>query len=207
MIYLSGVVRPGLRHPMLGFMNTPQMANTIPAGVTWAADNGCFSNPGAYTDSGYLGWLIQQDNKHCLFATAPDVLADHAATVVRSRPLLPRLRRLGYQTAFVAQDGWNEYTTPWDALDVLFIGGTDAFKLGAGANAIAAAKHRGKRVHMGRVNSYRRLRLATVLGCDSADGTFLKFAPDTNVLRMLGWFERVITQPHLALCGETPTTS
>lgn len=176
---------------MLGFMNTPQMANAMPPGVPWGADNGRFSAPQLYTDDGYLEWLGEQPADRCLFATAPDVLADHAATIEMSLPLFPRIRAAGYRAAFVAQDGWSESSTPWDDFDAIFIGGTDDFKLGLGAKAIEAGKRRGKHAHMGRVNSFKRLRLAAVLGCDSADGTFLKFAPDINEPRMLHWLDRL----------------
>ncbi len=176
---------------MLGFMFTPQMGNLIPAGVPWGADNGRFNAPEKYTDEGYLGWLNERDPALCLFAVAPDVLADHAATINLSRPLFPRIRAAGYQAAFVAQDGWSEADTPWDEFDVLFIGGTTAFKLGRGGDAILAARKCGKPVHMGRVNSFSRLRLAAAAGCASADGTFLKFAPDINEPRMLRWLDRL----------------
>lgn len=188
MIYLSGCIYP-IRHPLLGFMHTQQMANVVGDDYLWGADNGCFSAPHLYSDDKYLGWLSKQPGERCLFATAPDILADHAGTVERSLPLLPRLRSLGYKPAFVAQNGWKAGTTPWPEFDVLFIGGTDTFKLGIAADAIAWAHYYGKRVHMGRVNSFRRLRLAAALGCDSADGTYLKFGPDTNAPRLIRWLD------------------
>jgi hypothetical protein len=189
MIYLSGHVRRSLQHPMLGYINTPQSGYVLPSDTPWAADNGRFSAPEKYTDAGYLAWLATRDPTDCLFAVAPDVLADHAATVALSRPMLLRIRNAGYRVAFVAQDGWDEATAPWDEFDVLFIGGTTAFKLGRGGDAILAARQRRKPVHMGRVNSYRRLRLAAAVGCSSADGTFLKFGPNVNEPRMLRWLD------------------
>ena len=177
---------------MIGFLNTPRMRNLLPKGVTWAADNGCFSAPENYSDAGYLDWLVQQPVKRCLFAVCPDVLADHRATVKRSRPLMPLLRKIGYRPAFVAQDGWKSKTTPWDEFDVMFIGGTTGFKLGpVAADAAIEALGHGKKVHMGRVNSFKRLQVAAQLGCASVDGTFLKFAPDINVPRMLHWFAKL----------------
>ena len=201
MIYLSGIVRRNLNHPMIGFMLTPQMGNAVPMNAVWAADNGRFSSPEKYTDDGYLSWLLRQPVSSCLFAVAPDVLADHEATVELSCPLLPRIRSIGCPAAFVAQDGWEPSTTPWDDFDVLFIGGTTKFKLGRGGEAISYALQRGKRVHMGRVNSYRRLRLAAVLGCTSADGTFLKAAPDINEPKMLRWMNNLISSPMLELAS------
>jgi hypothetical protein len=38
---------------------------------------------------------------------------------------------------------------------------------------------------MGRVNSLKQLRYARDIGCASADGTFITFAPDTNLRRCL----------------------
>lgn len=198
MIYLSGCVRD-IRHERLGFMFTPHMGNRMPEGVLWAADNGRFAAPEKYTDAGYLNWLAKRNPKTCLFATAPDVVGDHAATVELSLPMLPRIRALGYKAAFVAQDGWHPDTTPWDEFDVLFIGGTDKFKLGIGGEAIKEAKRRGKKIHMGRVNSFKRLRLAFVLGCDSADGTYLKFGPDINEPKLIKWLDLLSKQFGLGL--------
>lgn len=182
---------------MVGFMASERGGNIMPSWATWAADNGRFSAPENYSDDKYLGWLDKQNRSRCLFAVAPDVLGDHAATIELSCPLLPRLRALGYKVAFVAQDGWDENTVPWDEFDVLFIGGTTKFKLSLGGLATHQALIRGKRVHMGRVNSFKRLRVAVAIGCHSADGTFLKFGPDKNEGKMLRWLERLKQQPML----------
>jgi hypothetical protein len=189
--YFSGIIIE-LQHPRLAFMNTPQMANILAPDTRWAADNGRFNAPEKYTDDGYLAWLDRQHRKNCAFATAPDVLGNHLATVELSRPLFTRLRALGYRPAFVAQDGWYSKTTPWNEFDVLFIGGSTEFKLSLAAyNAIQEAKQRRKWVHMGRVNSFKRLRYAARIGCHCADGTFLKYAPLHNISRMLRWFDKL----------------
>lgn len=59
------------------------------------------------------------------------------------------------------------------------------------------AKRRGKHVHMGRVNSLRRLRFARDIGCDSVDGTFLGFGPDVNIVRLQRWLDDIERQPSL----------
>lgn len=62
------------------------------------------------------------------------------------------------------------------------------WKLGAAAAALtAAAVARGKRVHMGRVNSRRRMQAAADMGCASCDGTFLAFGPERNLPQLLAW--------------------
>lgn len=188
MLYLSGVVRPDMPA-----MVTPRMGQQPPPDQPWAADNGRFSAPQDYTDAGYLAWLARMPVESCLFATAPDVVGDAVATLELSAPMLPRIRQLGYQVAFVAQDGLID--PPWDDFDVLFIGGTTAWKLSETAAVIVReAKRRGKWVHMGRVNSKRRMVYAESIGCDSADGTMLRFDPNRDVQ---GWARHVRDNPSL----------
>lgn len=76
------------------------------------------------------------------------------------------------------QNGASADTVPWDALDVVFLGGDTAWKLSTEALYIAnAAQDRGVHVHMGRANSTKRFRRAIEMRCDTADGTFLKHGP------------------------------
>ena len=63
---------------------------------------------------------------------------------------------------------------------------------------MAEAKAHGKWVHMGRVNSLKRLQYAAAIGCDSADGTYLTFGPAKNLPRLLGWLAEVNNQAALA---------
>jgi EAL domain-containing protein (putative c-di-GMP-specific phosphodiesterase class I) len=87
---------------------------------------------------------------------------------------------------------------PWTQFDVLFVGGTTEWKLGLEARGLVAeAKRRGKHVHMGRVNSEKRLRYAAAIGCDSADGTCLTRGPDVNLPKVLAWLRAVNEQPPL----------
>lgn len=190
MLYLSGVVRPDMPA-----MVTQRMGNKPPVGQPWAADNGRYSAPQDYTDAGYLAWLKTMPVESCLFATAPDVVGDAAATIALSVPMFDRIRQLGYRVAFVAQDGQEDLPVPWADFDALFIGGTTAWKLGEDARVLVAeAKRRGKWVHMGRVNSLRRMRYAESIGCDSADGTVLKHDPNRPVQ---SWAAHVIANPSL----------
>lgn len=198
MIYLSGHVCK-YRHPRLGFLLTPDTGHYAPIMADIAIDNGCFTNPEGYSDERFEGYLRKMPRDRTLFATAPDALGDHPATVRRARPLLKRIKRLGFRAAFIAQDGWDEATTPWEEFDVLFIGGTTRFKFRGGRDAALAAKRHGKKVHMGRVNSLERLRAAFAIGCDSVDGTFLRFAPETNWPRFTRWFDQLHLAPGLAL--------
>lgn len=191
MLYLANPCGPevitAMESGQLGYIDTPAQGNRRPD-VTWCADNGCFS--GKWDQDKW--WKFLTDNAYasstCLFAVAPDVVGDARATYERSLPWLAKIRGLGYPVAYVAQNGQEQFTPPWDEFDVLFIGGDTAWKLGGHARQLVReAKSRGKHVHMGRVNSERRFRYAAAIGCDSADGTYLTFGPSENLPKLLAW--------------------
>lgn len=196
-------------HPMIGVLTQPK--SYVPSMVApfkvWAGDNGCF-NPAvsaAFRLEPYLAWLegFAAMRSHCAFVTAPDVVADAAATWERSRAALPVIRAAGWKAALVAQNGIEDMDVAWDQFDALFLGGDTDWKLSDHARAVAGeAKRRGLWVHMGRVNSLRRLEVAVDFGCDSADGNFLGFGPDQNLPRLLAWLERLRTAPRLAMWGQ-----
>lgn len=193
MRYFGNPSTPGVRVAMsaglIDCIETPKQGNRPVDGAVWCADNGCFGK-GYPGDTEWFAWL--EANAHradsCVFAVAPDVVGDAAATLTRSAPWLPRIRDLGYPAALVAQDGLESLPVPWDDFDCLFIGGSTGWKLGPHARRLAGeARSRGKWVHMGRVNSERRFRYAQTIGCHSVDGTYLTYAPDTNVHHVLSW--------------------
>jgi hypothetical protein len=182
---------------LLGQIVTPTAGNKVLEGADWIADNACFAPPGKPSqypgDEKYLTWLQERAHREkCRFAAAPDVVADAAATLARSAPMFGPIRNLGYPVALVAQDGLESMTVPWNAFDALFIGGSDYWKLSTHAHRlILEAKSRGKWVHMGRVNSRKRLRSAIHMGCDSVDGGFLIPAPDENLPKLLQWLREL----------------
>jgi hypothetical protein len=197
-LYLSGVVRPDM--PAMIAMG--QGGHRLVSGQKWAADNGRYASPHKYTDAKYLAWLRRHDAESCLFATAPDVVGDAVTTLLLSAPMYAPIRALGYPVALVAQDGLEHLDVPWHDIDALFIGGTTDWKLGPGAADLAReARRRGKWVHMGRVNSLRRMRYAESIGCDSADGTYLKYrrgkGEGVGESEIAGWTEHVIANPSL----------
>lgn len=200
-MYLSGCLHPDLPGNV-GVMMTPMMGNAVPDDRVWAADTGCFNAPHLHDDDRYLKWLRSNltNAAVCLFATAPDVVGDAEATLTRSKPMFDRIRDVGYPAALVAQDGLEELPIPWDSFDALFVGGRNDWKFSDRAfGLMAEARLRGKWVHAGRVNSYTRLVRMRQVGANSADGTFVKFAPDTNVERLRGWLRKLEVQPDLLL--------
>ena len=123
---------------------TVRYAKHIGSYASWAMDNGCYSKQGEFNGERFLRDLdriVQEtDGAHekCLFATAPDVFdpvakkGDPVATLKRSAPYYQKIRETGAPVALVAQDGLQNMIEeiPWGEFDVLFIGGSDEFKLG-----------------------------------------------------------------------------
>ena len=180
-----------MQNRLIGFIDTPAQGNRRPPGVIWCADNGCFGKgwPGPEK---WLAWLAKNAYaaSDCLFATAPDIVGDAAGTLKRSAPHLPKIRELGYPAALVAQDGLEHLNIPWNTFDALFIGGSTEWKLSPTVSQLVReAKSRGKWVHCGRVNSYKRYRLMRDLGCNSADDTYLTFGPKVNLPKLLKWLQ------------------
>lgn len=203
MIYLTGCTNKKMAKHLddqtIGFLNTPTTAKIVGSRWIWAADNGCYG--ASYVgDEAWYSWLIKMapQASTCLFATAPDVVGDGAATLTRSLPWLPLIRGLGFPAALVAQDGMTETTIPWGDFDVLFVGGTTEWKLGSEVRQIIAGAHaQGVDVHAGRVNSWRRFHYFDSLGVRSADGNYIAFGPDQNLPAVLSWVER--SKTHLRL--------
>jgi hypothetical protein len=198
-IYFSGIATEDIaaaaqEHP-IGIMIQPdnhihRFRESFPTG--WAIDNGCFTKGDAFDLNHFLRYVARLSRKPagCHFVVAPDVVGNAAATLARSLPVMPTIRRMGLPVAFVAQDGLEDMEIPWGEFDALFIGGTTDWKLSPQATWITRmAKAAGKHVHMGRVNSQKRFITAMDMGCDSADGTFLKFGPDANIPRLVKWLD------------------
>jgi len=187
----------------LGLMMTPASGRRfglLEEFSRWAADTGCYSKPERFDLDGYLAWLsdLRPVAPRRLFATAPDVWGNASLTLERSMPVLPRIRDLGYRAALVAQDGLAPDLVDWDAIDVLFVGGTDRWRRSAGLHALLdEARLRGKWTHLGRCNSRRRLIGASVIGYDSADGTHVAHGPDKRMPEVLRWLAEVRCQPAL----------
>jgi hypothetical protein len=156
-------------------LRTPLTRNAI-AGVPWALDNGCF------TKFDHKTWIRMvregvrhSTNKHeqdrCLWATMPDIVGD----AMRTLELFDHFTNetYGIRRALVLQDGIHNHRIPWNRVDAVFVGGSDVFKtLPSTINACKAAKMLGKWVHVGRVNTAKRVRDFVGIA-DSIDGSGL----------------------------------
>ena len=195
MRYLSGApYAPCLRWQYGGLMMTQFDRRAIDlSGITWAADNGCYTAGMHFDPIRWLAFLRRwQGQGTCLFAVAPDVPFDMAATWARSQSYLPDIRALGYPAALAIQNGVEDMRLEWNAFDAVFIAGDKAFKTSEIAYAIIQeARVRGKHAHIARRNSLKALQEAYDMGADTVDGTFLKYGPDVNWPKMQRWFRRL----------------
>jgi hypothetical protein len=209
LIYLSGClpkrreIRTAMAENGIGLMLTPYSERKLPPSsemdlsFSWAADNGCFAD--RWKEQTWKTWIESLPSpSEALFATIPDVVLDHESTLRSWHQHKEFVRGKGFKIAFVLQDGARREQIPFHDMDALFIGGSTEYKLSSEAKMIIdEAKDRAKWIHMGRVNSLKRLRIAHEWGCDSVDGTFLAFAPDFNTTRLLKMMKEIRKQDSL----------
>jgi len=180
-------------------MVNPGGASPLPAGDWWAMECGTF---GQWDETRFFRSLarrLAQSPDRCLFVVVPDVPFDAEGTLARWPEYRDRCAAYGAPLAFVTQDGMGTEDIPLDA-DSLMVGGSTEWKLGHESTAMmAAAKARGMWVHVGRVNSYRRLKAAASAGADSADGTYLKYGPDVNWPRLRRWLDTHAANPTMVM--------
>lgn len=179
MIYLTPQTsRQVPRH--YGQILTPAGGTITPTARVFAVDNGVYTgrfDPDRFTR--YLAALKPHQDR-CLFVAAPDVVADYPATLEQYNEWYPRLHVEGWPVAYVAQDGCEVVELP--ECQAVFIGGSTEWKLSADAlSVICRAKARGLWVHVGRVNSQKRIRHFQLAGVDSVDGTSIVFSPDKTM--------------------------
>jgi hypothetical protein len=192
MLLVSGATKTmaKLSDPRLGRLMTPGNGNR-PDHLPWAVDNGAFAG---FKPKAFTRMLDRfRGMPGCLWVASPDVVVNAAGTLELFREWEPRLHADGWPVALVAQDGLT--APPWDSFECLFIGGSTEYKLSGAAEQTAwEAKRRGKLVHMGRVNTVRRMRAAHQAGADSIDGGKFSRWADEYIQWGLDWIARVDAQ-------------
>lgn len=195
MLLVSGATKTMARiqDPRLGRLLRPGNGNK-PDHLPWGVDNGAYTG---FEPDAFLRMLASfKGSPGCLWVAAPDVVADSVGTLEKFREWEPRLHADGWPVAFVAQDGLSE--PPWDSFESLFIGGSTEYKLSGAVELLAwKAKAKGKLVHMGRVNSARRMKAAHQCCADSIDGGQFSRFPDRWIPWGLDWLDRIEQQSAL----------
>jgi hypothetical protein len=187
-----------LPHPNLGLLRTPGCGNRLVEGVLWAIDNGAYNG---FKEVPFYKLLDRLPvNKDCLFVVAPDVVGDAKATQDLYGKWQPIIQERGYPVAFVLQDGQRSEHVPWEKCQAVFVGGSTEYKLSRDAvRLIREAKERGKWVHMGRVNTMRRVRFAITAGVDSIDGSQFSWFSETYIPKFLAMLS--CQQGELQICN------
>jgi len=190
MLYLSSSytnLKPSLR-PRFGYMlnvNRKIGQELEAVRYPWMLDNGAFSE--AWNEDTWRKRLekLSPYADTCIAAIVPDMILDATATLARWHVYAPEVKALGYKAAFATQNGCTVGMVPWDEMDVLFIGGSDAHRVRECWPLIAEAKRRSMWVHVGRVNSAKRIQQFCV--ADSVDGTHLSVEPSVRNQEKLLW--------------------
>ena len=159
---MSGVVHflAGRFPGKIGLLMSPEGYRPVPDYMPYALDNGAFTG---FDEAAFLTMLARPEKHKPMWVAVPDVVGDAEAT---SRQFHEWKDRIAFPLAFCAQDGHEPQDVP-EGVRCVFVGGTTEWKL---ANA-----HKFKGVaewlHIGRVNTLRRLDWAERIGADSVDGT------------------------------------
>jgi len=163
-------------HPDIGVMIGPRVGGmgSILTGRVWASDCDAL-NLARYSDDAFFEHLerLRPHHRTSLFITVPDLHGDAESTLAAFEHYGRVLAEFGFPLAYVLQDGAHEFDFP--PCDWVFLGGTDDYREAYAALLIERAREEGLRVHVGRVNSERRLKALAVLEADTADGTYLSF--------------------------------
>lgn len=206
-----------VKDPRFGHLFVPRAKTYDGPLPLWAADNSAFTTLG-FDDELFIRLLDRTYQRpHCIFVTAPDIVGNSEQTLEQFFIWERTIRFYKLPVALVAQNGLHARDIPWHLLQAVFIGGSPEcplckfvrpndqlslrtcptcnvalveWKLRRQAATIAAyAAARGKWVHMGRVNSERRLRYAASIGCNSIDGTAFSKWPDHFILKGVHWLD------------------
>lgn len=144
-------------------------------GFPYALDNGAWSasQTGLPWNEEAFVRLCSTLGDNADWVVAPDIVAGGLASLRLSEAWLPRLASVARRRLVAVQDGM----TTADVCPLLgpevgiFVGGSTEWKLGTMRSWGMLARERGAYLHIGRVNTARRIRLCQDAGADSFDGT------------------------------------
>lgn len=181
---------------LLGCLPTPHTGNSPTSlaelGLPMAGDNGCFNGLDSEAFVVMLNTYREAEVK-LDWVTVPDRVEDGDETFRLWGRWQTVVRAFGFRPAMVLQDGMTRFDVHQFDPPVLFIGGSDDFKLGPlAANLTSDWLEKGRPVHMGRVNTKKRIEYAVRIGCTSCDGTGYSKWPDTNIPKGLRWIRRAM---------------
>lgn len=167
--------------PYLGGFLTPRTGNSLKTldGLVYGCDNAAFNK---FDEAKFFKMLNKIKGQNTKFVCCPDVVGNGQKTLELFEKWYVIIKEYNLPVAIVLQDGMRLNDIPFEKIDSVFIGGTDKFKLGTEVREIVRmAKLNNKWVHMGRVNSNKRLEYAFSIGCDSVDGSGYSMFPEKKI--------------------------
>lgn len=184
----------------IGWLIGPSFWKNPINGIAYALDNDAFTAWRDKTEWDELAWLEMLDkaakqSKPPLWCLVPDVVADRERTIEKWHVHSPKVKQLGFPTAFAVQDGMSLQDVPEDA-DVVFIGGTTSWKW----RTLEMWTSLFSRVHVGRVRQ-KMLMECYRLGAESCDGTgWFREGMTGKPARFLRAYVEGYMNPHPELC-------
>jgi len=168
------------------YWNNPKVKYYMP----YALDNGCFTE---WNEELYFWMLNDSKSYHNpLWVCVPDVVGDFKKTMKYWYLYKDRVQKYKYKLAFVCQDGCSPKDVPKEAF-CCFIGGTTSWKL----NNAHRFKGIREKLHIGRVNTIKRLSWAISIGADSVDGSGWVRAKGKQYYDFIDFFESTNKQSTL----------
>jgi len=155
----------------IGHLHSPRKNRTPPGPfgfMPYALDNGAFGAGEDWSESDWFGLLewAKLSGQRPAWTLVPDVVGDRIRTLRKWDIYRHVAARYGWPLAFAVQDGMTTEDVPNDA-EVIFVGGSTEWKW----RTVAMWCKAFQRVHVGRVNTYRRLWECHDAGAESIDGT------------------------------------
>lgn len=201
---------PEFYRRFVGDFISPRAFQLVGNTPVWAADNDAFSgfNPDRFRKMlDRISQAVARGATPPVFITVPDVVGSYWRTMQQWPQWSEEIAERQLPRAFALQNGleyaWDYYgpgALPWDDCEALFVGGDTAFKFSRVVREIVnTANLHGKWVHMGRVNSVRRMLYAKNIGCDSCDGSGMARFPTSVLLPLVRALELDALQQELQL--------
>ncbi len=207
----------------IGLMLTPLKPDYLSKADKYpyiAIDNGVFSKVTPFNPDKFNKLLDAVAEKpevarKVQFVVAPDVVGDAAGTLAQFPEWAAQIHERGLPVALAAQNGLEDMMDqiPWNDFETLFMGGSTDWKLGKfddpaqymrWIRLLKEAAARGKKLHVGRVNSFDRALLSNYgMGALSVDGTHLAYGPNAGLARVESWLNTINNRgpehgPHFA---------
>lgn len=155
----------GRKPGSVGFLFSPGGEYGPYPWLPFALDNGAFKGFSESRWKSLTRWACLSGYRP-LWLAVPDRVGDAKKTSSLWQEYAPWSRGFGWPLAFVVQDGHTLQDIPTDAA-VVFVGGSTDWK----RRTIPYWCDGFKRVHVGRINTYRWARYCYDAGAESIDGT------------------------------------